>query len=848
MQKIVWKMLVFIAVAVGTAFFVNQLNNRGLDAVSRELEEPTLPLMYVNFNGTIINRTSGYTQTMSTSLMRDGIIPLDENHGVTLLLEDSESVGETYTYELRSIAGDSLIERGEAIAGSSQNGRRTFTIQFRMDMRENTEYVLVFIVTTKDKQEIRYYNRVVSLSKQFASEILDFSWEFHNTTFVKEFSEAEGNLVSENLKTATVGTTSDLSHVNLNSTYNQISWGDMNPIVVTSVVPTLTEIDRDYAVIRMSYVVETMHNRISHFYHVSEYYNATFEESSEATKLLAFDRYIESYFDTGYINKERNCLSMGVTGQRIEYTTTQDYKKLAFVRMGQLWLYDYGKTSLTNVFSFSQDSYSDVRTLNPNLDINIADMDEDGNIYFVVYGYMARGSHEGRNGISLYYYDAKESKTTEKFFVQCDESYDIMKEETGRFTYYNKDENTLYYLLDEAIYAVNVETHTQTILTQGIPSAKYLVSENHKVVAYPNHASDEQVTALTIRDFETGEVFEKTGETDDLFLALGFVENDLIYGICKQEDVIITSDGEAILPLYKLFIMNEDGKQLKEYAKDNLYIMNASVGEDTIYLSRAKKQNRFFEETDEDYISYKRETSKDMLTVQTSFDTYAWNVTDMVFPENFYLSDSAKYRKTKYSRDEAYEELLVETKTREDAYYVFDNSGFAGEYRTAGSAITHVVEATSGLVVDSNGNAVYRCVVADSYNTVANQIQETPCVSAQYSLLTCAYMCAEYAGATASLQDILACESWEEVFSTYTIGVGINISGITLDTALYFLDRDIPFAAQIDDGRFVLVISYNSGHIRYYDPILDEEVKCTRDTFEYEMSKQGNTMYTFSTQ
>ena len=49
---------------------------------------------------------------------------------------------------------------------------------------------------------------------------------------------------------------------------------------------------------------------------------------------------------------------------------------------------------------------------------------------------------------------------------------------------------------------------------------------------------------------------------------------------------------------------------------------------------------------------------------------------------------------------------------------------YIGEYETAGSAITRVVDDEAGLVVDSNGNTIYRCLAADSYNTVADEIKE----------------------------------------------------------------------------------------------------------------------------
>lgn len=227
---------------------------------------------------------------------------------------------------------------------------------------------------------------------------------------------------------------------------------------------------------------------------------------------------------------------------------------------------------------------------------------------------------------------------------------------------------------------------TQTAIVEGIPSAKYLVSANRKLVAYPNAAEDENVTAITIQNFETGETYEKTCATGDLLLALGFVENDLIYGCAHSADVIMTSDGQAILPLYELFIMSDNGEQKKDYTKDGVYIMNASVGDDTIYLTRARKQNQFFEEIDQDYISYKKEENNKMITTDTTYDSYAWNILDIVFPSNFYLSDTASYRKTKYGRAEAYKDMQVQTKTRDGAYYVFDNAGYIGEYETAGSA------------------------------------------------------------------------------------------------------------------------------------------------------------------
>lgn len=847
-RKIIVRVLVFLLVATGTALFMNKMNNAKLEEATREMDDSELPLVYCEFEGKIINRMNGYTQIMATSLMRDGIVPLNGEYGVNILVDDTQEYGDSFSYELRTIAGDSLIEEGELDESADYQGYREYKIRFRMDMRENQEYVLVFKISNNAGDCARYYTRVVNLQEQYAQKIMDYTELFHNTTFIKEVNVEEGNVVYDQLQTAG-GEDRNLAHVSLASSYETVSWGGIVPLVVTGIVPEITEIDREYAVIHMGYVVESLNDSASHYYYVDEYYTARYDKSGENVNLLAFDRYMESIFDEGYISKEKNSISLGISNiEGVDYKATSDNKQVAFVKQGQLWYYDYNQSSLINVFGFSQGNYADVRTMNTNVDINIVDMDEDGNITFAVYGYMSRGRHEGQNGISLYYFTEEDSRIQEKFFVACDEPFDVMKQETGRFTYYDADGGFFYYLLDGSIYEVNLNDMTQNTLVYGLPSEKYIVSENHMIVAYPDNASDELVTALVVRNFETGEVYTESGGEKDRLLALGFVNNDLIYGIADEDDIIISNDREAILPLYKLYIISSTGEVIKEYNKSGIYIMDAEVDEEKIYLQRAKKQNQFFEVCDADFISYKQEEQKDSLTLAYNYDNIEKNCLDIVFPDNIYISESVKRIMTKNKKEDDYAELEVKTTVSADTFYVFNNAGYKGEYNSAGRAILAVEDENAGLVVDSNGNTVYRSIAAVKYNTIADDIKEYPCDTKEDTLLTCAYMCIEYENRNIEYDAIMACETWEQAFSEYTLGVGVNISGIGLDTALYFLDRDVPFAACIDDGRYVLVISYNSTHIRYYDPILDEEVKVTRSSFKNSLSMQGNIMYTYTSQ
>ncbi|MBQ8165810.1 MAG: hypothetical protein IJZ96_02100, partial [Lachnospiraceae bacterium] len=260
------------------------------------------------------------------------------------------------------------------------------------------------------------------------------------------------------------------------------------------------------------------------------------------------------------------------------------------------------------------------------------------------------------------------------------------------------------------------------------------------------------------------------------------------------------------------------------------------------------KRNNFFEDAEPDFISYKPEEDENAMIEKTVYDMAAYDEEHLIFPSYIYISESNRYIMTKAKVNDRYKALEVKTSTNPESFYVFNDVGYVGEYASAGTAIIAVNEMAAGQVVDSKGNTIYRSIEANSYNTVADQLYEVPCDSKEDSLLTCAYICMDYEGNRVELADVLACDGWENAFETHTLGVGINISGIDLSTALYFLDRDIPFAACIDDGRYVLVISYNEAAIRYYDPVIDEEVRVYRDEFEESLSKQGNTMYTYTAQ
>ena len=73
-------------------------------------------------------------------------------------------------------------------------------------------------------------------------------------------------------------------------------------------------------------------------------------------------------------------------------------------------------------------------------------MTDAGDIDFVLYGYMNRGSHEGYEGIGVYHYNPDKNVAEERAFIPVSESFEFLKRILRNYLNVN-EENELFLLL-----------------------------------------------------------------------------------------------------------------------------------------------------------------------------------------------------------------------------------------------------------------------------------------------------------------------------------------------------------------------------------------------------------------
>ncbi len=829
------KAVVLIVIFVTTVLVVNRINNSGINNLAAEMEQPTLPLVYVKYEDKLINCMHGYTCDIDTTLLRETITPIDKNKTVELWIDQSIQSFDNLHYELRTIKDDSLVEEGVIEDIVEENGYKKATVTFRMDVTIGQEYMLVIRLQDGDTKVAKYYTRVLYEKAMHAGALLDTVVNFNNNIFDGTNMSAVGSKLEPDPK----GNNSDLSLIDIHSNYETVTWAGLSPMKITTAIPAIVEIDSNFACINMEYVIIS-NVEASKTYLVKERYRVRWVDE-ETIYLVGYEREQEELFLTSNVDISNNRFRLGVVDdEEFKYTTSDKENKVAFVQGGQLWYYNYSKSSIAKVFGFWQDIYTDARTMYNHHKIDIINMDNNGNILFDVYGYMNRGNHEGEMGIAIYEFDSANNRISEIAFLASDLPYDMLEEYASKLVYMTGD--NLYYTMNDSIYCMDINTKEIEEIVYNVPNDVVAVAPNKNYVAYPNASTPEESTSITLLNLDTRETTIFDAGVNEYIKPLGFVEGDLIYGKASSADIFTRKDGEVVFPMNTLYIVDSNKNIMKEYNKNVGYVSDITVNGNVIYLDRIRRTTDDYEEIESDFISYKEDVSNKVSFSYKYSDTY-YNQYYMTFPSNIYVKTKPRLVITEESLFNESKQLELDNKKQGGRYYMYAAGKYRGSYSSSQTAIREAYD-VSGLVTTSQGEIIWRKTTLDDYNSVAQKIAIYNVESSEDSLKACVYMMANYEGASFDFSTLEG-ENGLDMITKYVGRTGVNMSGNLIDVGLYYLCNDVPFIVKYTDNTYVLVTSFNSSAVRYINPLENEDIRVDREEFEENMASQGNVMYSY---
>ena len=850
MKKLIIKIIYVLAIFVISVLIISGISNKENVDMTAQMPAATYPVVSMVENGTTVNILHGYAQEMQVNYMHGTIMPIGKDRQVQMQMDLFDTSFENLTFEVRTLDGASLVEN-TPIKNYSKNGNKiNASFQLKDLIDKDTEYMLVILADVNGKT-IRYYTRIIWTqddSKDYVDQKLDFVKNFHTRTFDKEKAKELITYLESNSE----GDNSSFSKVTINSSLNQVSWGNLNITAHSDPEIYITDLHQQTGSFRLDYTVTiTDDQKIVRNYDVQENFRVRY--TSDRIYLLDYTRTMNYVFDGASTDFNENVLNLSISDPELQMMESDGGGAFAFVSEDRLYVYNVTDKKIALLFGFYNKDQDDIRTRFKNNRIQILSVDEAGNVEFLVAGYMNRGRHEGDVGTVVYDYNATVNTIEEKVFVPSTQSEEIVMAYAQKLAYSNHIDQ-FYMMQGNSVYGISLSDRSWKTVIENIVGCNYRISESGGMIAWQDGTDESSMGSIHLMDMNTQSVSEIDADKGEYIRPLGFMGEDLVYGKLYAKDIHNDQMGNPVYAMYSIVIRDKEGNVLENYKADGIYVTDAEIHNNQIALTRVRwdeQTQKYIQSTDDQIMSTleAEEGSNNIVTIPSDLfeNTVGISMKDAVNTASLKMLTPSEIL-FEGNRDVTVSEQG--NKTAPLLYYTYGQRSVEGIYTDPAEAV-ELADQISGVVVDNTNRYIWmkgNLQLKNQIMSITNMVNDKN-LSGQNSTAVCLDLILQNEGISQNVGDMLKKgKSVEEILGTSIPNAQIlDLAGCSLSTVLYYVNQDIPVMAMMNDGSSVLIIGFNDLNTVILDP-----EKGTGAVYKYGMQdseklfeKNGNHFITF---
>lgn len=816
-MKLIYRIIILLGIFAGSLVFFGRNMAESVFSIEKrtmEMSEATLPYISMRVDGIELNRLHGYTSNVDEMLPRESITPLTGEQKFEIIITENANVVKKVTYDITDVASGQLVESGSIIALDKEGENKVAGIRLKETLQKDTEYVVKITLITNQSKRIYFHTRIKVIDSSWLAEKIAFVKEFHTNTFDKETAQE----LKKYLESRGSADHSTFAKVDIYSSLDMVSWGTLEPIILFEDLPVITEYTKDTASVVLRYVISAKTPSGLEEYTVKENYR--FRYTAARTYLYNFERTMEASFDPSLISLSKSEFKIGITNETdMKIISNQSNNRFAFVRGRELWAYTAADKAnrMVRVFSFRQEDTDYIRDTYDQHGVKILNLQDDGTIDFIVYGYMNRGEYEGRVGVVLYRYDPVLCTIEEQIYIPVNTTYQMLTEEIGKLSY-RSSKDIFYFSIFETIYSYNLVSKVLSKLSEAAPEETVVFSAKGQYAAWQE--KPEQSKSIQILSLETGEYQSISAGEGEYIRLLGNIEEHMIYGLVKQQDVSVDPVGNPLYPMYTVKIADQDCTILKSYEIPGYYTNSVTIEENLITLKRLKSDPSAFSKYQEAEDGY-------IMNQTTGISDYKLTkrVTDQMLTE-YYISLPSYYSISEMPLAAATKNTIIieDTTVRvmkpegfRELYYACAFGELLLSSANAGIAVQAADEAV-GTVIDSSGRILWQRGTKPARAEISG-IRPVYSGAGLDSIQACLQMIFELKRIDVNVREFNRSESSiVEWMRSNMKSVPVLLRGVTLEEALYMVGKGNPLLAMKGQNSSVLVTAYDSTSITVVDP------------------------------
>ncbi len=833
-KKIIF-MAVLFSLIIGIYFFFNREKSH---KEAKDMEEASLPVVYMVWEEQNINQLHGYVREMDPAYMRESFIPMNEDRRIQLQIKNYGNNIHKISYEVRSVDGTRLVE--DTQVEDFDKGEDVTNVSFHITnmIDNNTEYNLIMKVTTDNNKDIFFYTRTQVLTDTYCTEQIQFIQNFSKKTLDKEKSQT----LASYMEPSDTQDNSNLGKVSIHSNIKQLGWGDLKVERVSTPQVTIKELIGGIGCYQLKYKVMAKNDyNTEQYYNIVEFYRVNWANGEKY--LLNFERQMNQIFEASGQSITPTRINLGIDSDlTAEYMASENTDYMAFVKERQLWSFHEKTNQATAIYSFADDKSDGVREEYDQHEMRVMNVSDEGDVDFMVFGYMNRGRHEGTSGMTIYHYNREDNKVEDVAYIASDKPYGVLKETISKLCYINQD-NQMYMLMDNALYSIDLTGDEYVEIVTGLTDGNYVMDDNATTIAWQEGNSMYDASSIRVLNIETGkDVTIEAGEGERIRIA-GFVQEDFIYGLAKAKDIYQDKNGNVTFPMYQVKIVDKEQQDIMTYpstGNKKIYVTDVETEGPLISLTRVKKNGGIFENYKADQIRNNVEEEEEAVTLSTILTDLKETELMLNFAYKMGTTDSLKLLRPSeinYAKENVLEIAIGGEKDRK--YYVYGH----GEMNKACNQLSKaIIQADDlvGVVVDAYGRTIWeRTGRNDKPHVDGLKVYETERESRQVE--ACIDAVLRKNGVSQDVEELMKEGGTTlSIYNEYLDERGLDLTGCSLTQVLYYVQQGQPVLGMLDTNRCVLIVGYDLYNAVMINPQTGAEYKNGLEETEKEFEKAGN--------
>ena len=684
---------IFIAiVVVGVMTRCSKTEDKEGNSSSAVVEN--VPKLSSTYGKTKTGNIYGYTNALQENVERNTIVIIKPDRTTTFKVNENGNTIKSIKYEIKSTDDDRLVDHGKIkeMRGSGKNA--SFDFRANAIMQVGVEYRIKFIISTDKHDAINYYARALIADKEFVDKQIAFAKRFSDRTFEETERSNLMNYLETNPK---LQSNDNLGQVTINSSYTMLLWSTLAAEKISKTTVTTKECTikktGEATTYTLNYQIKAKNTE-----KVTEKYNVweTITVFSYAGKqyVTGYDREVNQIWEANKNNLGSSFIDLGIQNYKmIEHVESANKKYIAFAINGDVYAQDVESRKFYQIYKMGAKSSEELEMTKAK----VVDIDNKGNVDYMIYGYSPADNHRGRNGISIMSYNINSNSSKEQVFIPCKSTAELLDNQLK--TLCHVGDRTLYIMLDDTIYYANLKTQEWGKIVEHLEHNSYAVSDDGKYLAYNKSATHDNSKSIVILDLNTGEKRSIDAENGEKISVLGFSGQSLIYGAAKDSD-----KGKAnFFPMYKLTIVDYALREQKSYSKKNIFIKGIEIKDGIINIKRWKKGKNI----DDDQLLDNTEETVQVCTFSYYTDDIKMREEVLSYTNKLPIDKTTKILplgKTEFTNEAEIEANLE--KRKGDVFYVY---GF-GKLQSVEADQKEAIDKAKrvyGLVLDKFGKKIW---------------------------------------------------------------------------------------------------------------------------------------------